>query len=125
MKVNNKVLEEYGVIKRALADLKKQEGEMRIKILESLFNTDEVGTVNAVVGNYAVKGAFKNNYKLSQVDVEERWDAMTREEQDCINHKPTLVMKVYNATELTPVLDDCITVSPAMPTLVVKELPDE
>ena len=126
MKVTPKVIAEYRVIKDALAELKKQESAMRIETLEELFDSNFVGTFNTTVGDFAVKGSFKNNYKVNQVEVDQNYDHMTEDEKRCLNFKPTLVLKEYNLLEgSTSILDDCITISPAMPTMVIKELEDE
>ena len=125
MKVTHEVILEYNAIKSALTMLKKQESEMRIEILESVFDSSYIGTVNTTVGDWAVKGSFKNNYRLDGDEVGHNYDDMTEEEQECVNFKPTLVMKKYNALEPGSLLEQCITISPAMPTLVIKEIADD
>lgn len=125
--VNRKLIEEYSVLKEALAGLKKEEADMRISILEELFTSANVGTFNAVVGDFAIKGVFKNNYRLNAKEYEAMVAAniLSADELACVVLKPTLSLRDYNACDATNSLDECITVSPAMPTLTIKELDDE
>ena len=127
IKVNAKKIEEYRVLKDAFTVLKAQEAKMRVEILEALFSSDGTGTFNTAVGDYNVKGIFKNNYKLDVDLTNENWDEMSQAERDCIVYKPNLIMKEYNKLEddEAPMLDDYITVSPAMPSMEIKEIPDD
>ena len=125
--VNAKLIEKYSELKQALSDLKKEEADMRISILEELFTSKHVGTFNTTVGDFAVKGVFKNNYRLNPAEYQVMVDAniLSEAELACVVHKPTLSLRDYNACEETNSLDECITVSPAMPTMTIKELDDE
>jgi hypothetical protein len=122
----NILLSEYLAVKKGLDHYKKTEAELRIQLLERCFGKDApIGTSNTTIGNFVIKGVFTNNYKLDEEEFDDRKDDMSDAELMCVKLKPMLVMGNYNKLESTPILDECITVSPAMPSIAIKEISDD
>jgi len=119
----DKLLSEYMTTKELFDQYKKKEAELRIELLSALF-PNGAGTEKATVNNIEVKGKFGVNYKLSAIELDEIYPLLSEKEQECIIHKPSLVMKMYNSLEEEErsQLDECITTSPAMPSISIKEI---
>lgn len=118
----NKLINEYIEAKEALNKYKKLEADLRIKVLDEVFSDQTPGSHTEIINGLKVKGGFKLNHKLDVKMASELFDSMTEEEQSCIKFKPSLSLKEYNDLEDvdTYILDDCITVVPAMPTLSIE-----
>ena len=82
------------------------------------------GSETAEFNDLKIKGSFKFSYKLDAASLEENIATLSEDELSCIAHKPSLVMSKYNSLELDEkeALDECVIVSPAMPTLKIEEL---
>lgn len=120
------LLSSYLDAKAQLDHFKKLESELRIELLERCFGPDNpAGTVNTTVGNYAVKGTFKMNIRLSEEEFYDIQDDLTDAEAMCVRMKPTLVLGDYNKLDNTSKLDECLTVSPGMPSVSIKEIKDD
>lgn len=124
--LTEELIQSYIAAKAKLAECKKLEAELRIKVLEIAFPDSTVGTYNTFSNDYKIKGVFKNNITINTEKMNETYDSLSPAEKMCVNFKPSLKLSVYN--ELEPeekeLLDDCITIKPAMPTLTI-ELDEE
>lgn len=118
-----KIINDYLDAKANLDKFKKLESEMRIKVLNKFFPENNIGTNNTATKNFAVKGTFKNNFNLS-AKISEVWDDLSPEEQACVTFKPSLKLSEYNKLDedQKDLIDNYITVTPAMPTLAIKEV---
>ena len=105
---------------------KKQEARLRIELLSALFPNGS-GSEKAEIGDLIIKGNFGYNIKLHAVELDAAFASLSEEEQNCIVFKPSLVMKNYNDLESSkrPLLDECISVSPAMPSLKIEAVKGE
>jgi hypothetical protein len=122
MNIQTKI-EIYNTIKQTLDNAKEQEAKLRIEILDELFPAAGEGTLNTFVEGYKVKGVFGLNYSVDQDKLDEVLHIMTDDERDCIKYKASLSLTAYkrlDATERT-LLDECISVKPAMPSLKIEE----
>lgn len=118
----SKLLNEYIESKARLDKYKKLESKLRIQLLEELFPSGEVGTHTAAVDGLSIKGVFKMSYKLDQAEYLNNAEHFTDEEMECIKVTPSLVLAKYKGLEEDErsVLDDCVTVSHAMPTIKIE-----
>jgi len=114
--------EEYLHAKEQLAFWKKKELAHRLEILEEIFEEGALGTVNAYHEGYDVKGTFKNTLSLNAKALEEVSSSLTQAEKMCLVYKPSINLSEYNdlEPEQRELLDECITVKPALPTLTIK-----
>lgn len=120
--MNTQKIEEYLEVKANLDKYKKLESEMRVAILEEAFPNASEGTLNSFAGEYQIKGTFKMTHKLDASLVEENYDDMSKEEKECISFKPSLSLAAYKKLDEDDgyLLNECITVSPAMPSLKIQ-----
>ena len=116
----------YNESKANLNKWKAEEAKLRIEVTDRFFGTESpAGTFHTHVGPWKVSGVFKNNIKLDEAEYYDLIDDLSDAENMCIKLKPTLVLGAYNKLESTPGLDQCLTVTPGMPSLTIKEIPDE
>lgn len=122
MNIKEKI-EVYNVVKTALDNAKEQEAKLRIEILDELFPAAGEGTLNMIVGEYKVKGTFGLNYTINQEKLDETIHLMTDDERDCIKFKPNLSLTNYKKLDTAErqLLDECISVKPAMPSIKIEE----
>lgn len=115
-------LKEYMEVKTEFQRLKDKELELRMAICDELLNGQTVGSHNFEFDDFTVKATKKINISLDLEALDENFSEFTDEEKECIKFKPTLKMKEYKLAkdmEEVDVLDDCITVKDATPTLEV------
>ncbi len=120
-------LAKYIEAKAGLDKFKKLEKDLRIELLEELFPDTVEGTVSTELDGCEIKGTFKLSHKLSQADYEEEAEHFSDAEMDCVAIKASLKMGAYNKLEPSERenIDACITVSPAMPTITIKQIEEE
>jgi len=120
------LISNYQNAKLAFEMLKKDEARLRIELLSALFPNGS-GSEKAEIGDLIIKGNFGYNIKLHAVELDAAFASLSEEEQNCIVFKPSLVMKNYNDLESSkrPLLDECISVSPAMPSLKIEAVKGE
>ena len=102
---------------------KKQESELRIKLVEQFFPTAGEGTHNIEFRDVAIKATVRFNYKFNVKELEEVEDCLTDDELACIKRNPTLdVTKFKNLGEECIMIHDAVVITPGLPTLVIKVL---
>ena len=121
---NRNLVSDYIEAKSQLTEWKAKEAKLRVQLLETAFPGAISGNETAEFNDLKIKGSFKFSYKLDAASLEENIATLSEDELSCIAHKPSLVMSKYNALELDEkeALDECVIVSPAMPTLKIEEL---
>ena len=112
-------LEQYIEAKQALVDAKANEAELRMAITDELLAGKSEGTHNFKIDGMKVKAVNKMNYKIDEDELDTIWDDLEQAEQDLVRFKPSLKLKDYKEAEGDLMLNNAITVSPAMPTLEV------
>ena len=113
------LVQDYMEAKDRLTHYKKRENALRLAMIDAFFPNESEGTANTGYEQFSIKGTFKMNHKLKNMS-EEELDSLTEEELDCIAMKPSLILSKYKALEDSDLLDELITVTPALPSLVVK-----
>lgn len=108
--------------KAQLDKWKEEEANLRYQIADLM--KDEfaagMGTTNVNLPDMKVTLVRAFNYKLNAKAFEEVEDDLSDEELACIRLKPDLDLRRYKGLEDAPVLNECIEVKEAMPTLKVK-----
>ena len=113
------LLSQYIDAKSKLDRYKKLEAELRIKLLNHLFPTAVEGTYNTFINSVKIKGKFGVNINLNQQAYNELSAQMSDDELECINLKPNLSIAKYKQLKDKSTLEQCISVSPAMPTIEI------
>ena len=114
----------YIEAKSKLDYYKALEAKLRIDLLDELFPAVGVGTHKDTIGDFEIKGVFKNNIKIDAKELSIIKDLLSDEELDCIRYKAELKAKEYNALseDERSVLDEAVVITPAMPTLTVSPI---
>lgn len=102
-----------------LKRLKKQEMELRLQICESLLEGKEVGTHNFEYDGFSAKAVKKTSISLLPEELEALYDDFSEDERNCISFKPMLSQSKYKTLDDSSILDECIVVKPATPSLSV------
>lgn len=116
-------IEKYRSVKLALEMIKKEELELRLEILEDLFPSASAGTFNEHLGEYKVKGTFRNNINIDADAYFDYEDQMTDAERCCVKLKPSIVLanfKNLEAHQATGLLEDIVTIKPGLPSLSIE-----
>jgi len=121
---SNKIAQ-YLEAKNSLAHYKKLEAELRIDLLDDLFPSAGEGTLNTVVGDFIVKGTFKNSISIDKDILERTIGDFEEEELECISFKPALSLSKYKQLDDRSNIDECLTSKPSMPTISIKVVSDE
>ena len=118
---------EWQKAKDRLDEYKAKEKELRLAILDDLFPSAGEGSLSASVGRYIVKGSFKNSTTVSKEDWEERSGVFTEEQLACVNFKPSFLSSKFKLLddEERFMVEECLTIKPALPTLTIKLIEDE
>lgn len=111
---------------RAKADLaiaQEEERSLRAEILDQCFGPNNVGNKNCVRGDWMIKGGYGLTYSLDQEGITNAI-ALGEELPACIRTKYDLDKKAYDnlSEEDSLIMDDYLTVKPALPTLEIKPL---
>lgn len=117
-KLKNKILL-WGTLQDLLAKTKKEEMTMRVEIAEALLEGESVGVHTFDFEGFKLKAAKKVNINLLPDELSNLTSIMTPEEQDCIVYKATLNKKLYNNLDDSSVIDECIVITPATPTISI------
>jgi hypothetical protein len=120
---NLELLTRYLEAKTVLTSAKKLEMDLRLEVLENLFPSGSLGTINAELGPFKVKGVFKNNITIDADAWFDYEDQMTDAERCCVKIKPSIIAANYKLLEnheVSGLLDDIITVKPATPALTLE-----
>ncbi len=99
---------------------KERELELRLKICNPLLEGKSVGTHNIKKGKYKLKACKKVNYNFDEEILDNNWDDLSDDEQDCVKFKPSLRLKEYKNLHDRKLLDEAIEVVPATPTLNIE-----
>ena len=118
--MNANKLENYMKAKDALKAAKEKEAVLRLEITDELLKGTSEGTHNFTIDGLKVKAVNRMTYKLDEDELELIWDDLPEAEADLIRMKPTLKLKDYKEMYGDLMINNAITVSPAMPSLEVK-----
>ena len=113
------LLNDYDLAKTALKEAKKVELELRLKICDELLSGKNPGTHNFNIDGVKAKAVSKLNYKIDEDELDMIWESLSPEEQNVIRFKPSLKLKDYKELEDELLINNAITVSPAMSTLEI------
>lgn len=121
--MNIKTIEKYLAIKASLKLAQETEREMRLEILDQIFPAAGVGTLNAALGEYAIKGTFSTTTTIDADILADIEDSLSDEELACIKWKPSLIAAHYKmlGEDLRGRLDEAVMVKPSMPTLKIEK----
>jgi hypothetical protein len=126
--LHKKQLELYVAAKEALAFAKATEMEQRIAICDEILEGKEKGTTTEVMFNIEIKAVKKFNLSLDKELLAQSLSDLSDEERECILMEPKLIAKEYQFLQEaeidTPLLDECITVKDATPSLTIN-LPED
>ncbi len=111
--------------KAEMSIAQETERTLRAEILDMCFGANNVGSKNCVKGDYVVKGVYGLTYSLDQEGIRNTL-TLGEELPDCIRTKYELDKKAYDGLsgEDALIMDDYLTVKPALPTLEIKPLGD-
>jgi hypothetical protein len=114
------LINEYVKVKGEFDKLKKLESELRVKLIDEMFLDQSEGTRKIEANGLQISASFGVNYRIDTDLLDDIYNMLSPEEQDCIKLKPSLVISAYKKLEERDMLDDCISVSPAMPSVKIK-----
>lgn len=107
-------------LQQKLKELKAEETKLRKQLATGLkIETLKIGVNKIEIDNLAIVATRKVSYSVDKDDLESIWESLSDEEKDAINWKPSLALKVYKGLADTEMLDECIEVKPAMPSITV------
>ena len=121
--IDLKKLAEYKEVKSELGRVKANEMRLRLEILEDMFPNASAGTMNETLGQYKVKGTFRNTTTIDADAYFDYEDQMTDAERCCVKLKPSIILANYKDLEnheTSGLLDDIITIKPATPALTLE-----
>lgn len=123
MNLTDKINSQQALVEK-IKLLQAEERKLRSDILEELFGTDNLGTLNAVHGEFVVTGTYGQTTKVSQDELEQALEdgLLSEEAQEAIRVKFELDKKAYDSLpdEKAAELDEYLIVKPSLPTLKVK-----
>lgn len=102
-----------------LSETKKEEMKMRVEIAEVLLEGEPVGVHEFYFQDFDIKAAKKVNISLLPDELSSLASEMSDEEKDCIVYKANLVKSLYNKLEDSTIIDECIVMTPATPTISI------
>ena len=117
--VTVKLVQEWREAKDQLNHFKKLEMNTRLEICEILLANEEVGTHTFMVEDFKIKAVKKNNMSILKDELAEIASSMSPEEKACIEYKPSLSLAKYKLLDNHDVIDDCLLVKPATPSLTI------
>ncbi len=117
--MNTRDIELYVEVKSQLEYYKQMERKLRVDLCEALFPTANDTSVSTFVGDYVVKGIFKNNIKFDADSLAKNAPYLTEEEAECIKYTPRLIASAYKKLDDSSMIDECLVVTPALPTINV------
>ena len=103
-----------------LKRIKSEELKLRKEVSEVFLEGESVGTHNFQTSGFNVKAVRKVNYSLDKEMLAEIWDSLSAEEQNAIRYNPALDMKAYKTLGDSDLLDECVVVKPATPTITIE-----
>lgn len=118
-------IQKLAEIQAQLRLIKEKEMALRLEIHDELNKGRNPGTYHDIAGSYRIKSVLKYNYRLNKDDLEASWNEFTEEEQLAIKFTPTLSLSVYKRLDEHDELDNCLTVSPATPSISIEDLVNE
>ena len=126
--LSKKQLEDYIHTKIMFTEYKEKEMEQRLSICDEILEGKEKGTTTEVMFNIEIKAVKKVTVSLDKEQLAQSLSELSDEERECILMEPRLIAKEYqflqDAEIDTPLLDDCITVKDATPSLTIN-LPED
>jgi len=113
------------VLQEKLKSIKKQEMDLRVEICSELAADKPVGTHNFEKDGFKIKVKIGENINIDDDAYFNLRQDFTDEEKECVRLKPNLKISEYKKLTqaegyVSGLLDECITVTPATPTLEVK-----
>ena len=120
-----KIYDDFIEAQTQLKYWKDKEAELRTKICTTVLEGKSVGTHNITKGKYKLKAVKKISYVLDPEMIDALWDDLSEEEKDSIKYSPKLLLNEYKELEDHEVLDQAITIKPAMPTLTIEYVEEE
>ena len=116
------LLEQEYELSAQLKELKEKESKLRREICLQLLEGKAAGTHKFEYPGLLVKATKGYNYALDQEKLADIIDKLPADQYECLNIKYALKMGEYKNLEDTDMLDECITVSEAMPTLTIEHI---
>ena len=105
-------------IQAQLKIIKAEEIKLRRALAETLLDSADIGTHTTTSGAFICKATKKVSYSLDRELLDEIWNDLSLVEREAIDLKPSLKMKEYKTLE-SGLLDEAITVKPAMPSIEI------
>ena len=106
--------------KMNLAKYKKQEIELRNKIIDSFLTNETSGTLKFNKGNYKITIGLSLNNSLDESVLDTIYQGLSDEEKNCILYKPSLIAKEFKLLSGNESLFEAITIKPRQPTLKIE-----
>jgi|TARA_R110001606_G_scaffold386854_2_gene551132 hypothetical protein len=123
---HSELINKWKAAKSAMDASKKLESELRIEVIENVFPNAGEGTSTHFFYDSQMdrklKVNIRMNYKLNLSDLKDWEELMTEEEAACIKRKPSLDLAKYRQLEHSGLIDQCVEVSPGMPSLSLEDI---
>lgn len=115
---------DYIEAKAKLGFWKKKELEIRNEILEEMASAKDEGSVSKTVDGLKITASYKMNRSIDKAVLSNIWDSLNQEESECIEYKPTLVLKEFRKLEEVgkSILLDAVVLKPAQGSITIKEV---
>ena len=116
-----KSIHEWKELSLRLRRIKAEEAEIRREICESIIGNAEMVngrvTIKSSQEGYAITAVQTLGYTVDIAVLGNIWEALSTQEQECIQMKPTLIQGKYKALPEESLLHEAIVTRMAMPTL--------
>lgn len=113
-------IDEFRQVALRLKHIKAEEMNLRRDLCDILLKGKMKGTHSFNIDGMDVKATKKVNMSLDKKRVDHYYEQMSNAEKDAVKFNPTLSITMYDKIEGdSSVLDGCLTIKPATPTLTV------
>ena len=94
---------------------KDKELSLRNKVLNYYSPKEQEAKIKKQIADYEIELQYKLNRKIDEDVLDNIWDDLTEEEQECVQFKPSLILSKYKKLEEEGIslLLDAVTVKPA------------
>jgi hypothetical protein len=118
------LIQDYLEAKKLASEYKKQENDLRVRIVEQFFPSAGEGTHTTDFKGWEIKAGVRYNYKFDAKSLEEYEYLFNEAEAACVKRKPELQLSAYRklSDEERATIDSCVVVTPGLPTLDIEEL---
>ena len=106
-------------LKKQLAQVKKQEMELRKDIAYTLLVPNQAGTVTTMVGDIEVKASQAENLSVDATELMEAMEWLTETDKAAVIWKPSINKKLYNALPSDSALKEITTIKLSAPTISI------